>query len=115
MAAESSAGRTHQLFCCARCLQMLGAQIDGPEQREFNGLQVDLWPRISWSPSFAISFADLKVQPSPVLPLHYCLGVYLSDSLFLPVITSRGHTLKHDLSCTPCQIHGAIHFIESIV
>lgn len=42
---------------------MLGAQIDGPEKSEFNGLQVDLWPRISWSPSFAICFADLEVPP----------------------------------------------------
>ena len=46
---------------------MLGAQIDGPEQREFNGLQVDLWPRISWSPSFAICFADLEVPGFPFL------------------------------------------------
>ncbi|CAL5221642.1 g3868 [Coccomyxa viridis] len=45
-----------------RCLQMLGAQIDGPEQREFNGLQVDLWPRISWTPFFAVSFADLEAK-----------------------------------------------------
>ena len=50
---------------CARCLQMLGAHIDGPEQREFNGLQVDLWPRVSWSPSFAICFADLEVPGIP--------------------------------------------------
>ncbi len=48
---------------------MLGAQIDGPEQREFNGLQVDLWPRISWSPFFAVSFADLEV---PALPRFAC-------------------------------------------
>lgn len=46
---------------CARCLQMLGAHIEGPEQREFNGLRVDLWPRVSWSPSFAMTFADLEV------------------------------------------------------
>ena len=48
---------------------MLGAQIDGPEQREFNGLQVDLWPRISWTPFFAVSFADLEV---PALPCSAC-------------------------------------------
>ena len=48
---------------------MLGAQIDGPEQREFNGLKVDLWPRISWSPLFAISFAELEV---PALPHTAC-------------------------------------------
>lgn len=43
---------------------MLGAEIEGPEPREFNGLQVDLWPRVSWSPFFALTFADLEVSPS---------------------------------------------------
>ena len=41
---------------------MLGAQIGGPEQREFNGLQVEMWPRVSWSPAFALTFADLEVS-----------------------------------------------------
>ena len=41
---------------------MLGAQIGGPQQREFNGLQVEMWPRVSWSPSFALTFADLEVS-----------------------------------------------------
>jgi hypothetical protein len=40
---------------------MLGASVEGPEQREFNGLQVDLWPRVSWSPFFALTFSDLEV------------------------------------------------------
>ncbi|CAL8468610.1 g8150 [Coccomyxa elongata] len=46
---------------CA-ALRMAGATIEGPEQREFNGLTVDLWPRVSWSPFFAITFADLEAK-----------------------------------------------------
>ncbi|BDA43416.1 UDP-sugar pyrophosphorylase [Coccomyxa sp. Obi] len=46
---------------CA-ALRMAGASIEGPEQREFNGLTVDLWPRVSWSPFFALTFADLEAK-----------------------------------------------------
>ena len=47
---------------------MLGASVEGPEQREFNGLSVELWPRVSWSPLFALTFADLEARPLPALP-----------------------------------------------
>lgn len=43
-----------------RTLQMLGATIEGPESRSFNGLDVQLWPRVSWSPLFALTIADLQ-------------------------------------------------------
>lgn len=43
-----------------------------PQSKTFNELDVELWPRVSWSPSFAITFADLKVctpvQSLPGLP-----------------------------------------------
>lgn len=51
----------------------MGAQIDGPEEREFNGLPVDLWPRVSWSPSFAMTFADLEVSGQYCF-LRTCFG-----------------------------------------
>lgn len=61
----------------ARCLQMLGVHIEGPEQREFNGLKVDLWPRVSWSPSFAITFADLEVQDHAFLLLSWLIRRFI--------------------------------------
>lgn len=54
---------------CA-ALRMAGATIEGPEQRGFNGLTVDLWPRVSWSPFFAITFADLEVRLACFHNLH---------------------------------------------
>ena len=71
---------------------MLGAQIDGPEKSEFNGLDVDLWPRISWSPSFAICFADLEVPP---LSRSAC-------SVCWPLL--RAHS-KHASPYTPCHAY----------
>ena len=46
-----------------RTLQQLGATIGAPTPREFNGLHLDLWPRVSWSPLFALTFNDMEVQP----------------------------------------------------
>ena len=43
---------------------MLGADIPSPESVEFNGLQVDLWPRIAWSPLWALTFSHIQVPPS---------------------------------------------------
>lgn len=49
------------LLC--RALRMLGADIAEPEQRSFNGLDMQLWPRVTWSPLFVLTFADLKANP----------------------------------------------------
>ena len=51
----------HENDLC-RALRYLGATIDGPTKQEFNELKVDVWPRVSWSPSFALTFNDLKVK-----------------------------------------------------
>lgn len=44
-----------------RMLQTLGARIEEPsEELEYNGIKgLKLWPRITWSPSFALTFDDL--------------------------------------------------------
>ena len=64
---QGPAAQSLQLTCSAfsvgRALQMLGASVEGPEQRELNGLPVELWPRVSWSPLFALTFADLEASP----------------------------------------------------
>jgi hypothetical protein len=64
----------------ARCLHMLGAHVEGPKQCEFNGLKVDLWPRVSWSPSFAITFADLEVQDHAFSILSWLIHSFMSGT-----------------------------------
>ena len=49
-------------MCKRRALQMLGADVAAPTKAVFNGLHVDLWPRVTWSPLFATTFDDLKVR-----------------------------------------------------
>ena len=46
-----------------RTLQQLGANVAGPTPREFNGLQIGLWPRVSWSPLFALTWDDVEARP----------------------------------------------------
>ncbi len=41
---------------------MLGVHVEGPQQATFNGLHLDLYPRVTWSPSFAMTVDDLKVH-----------------------------------------------------
>ena len=40
---------------------MLGAQVDGPQPATFNDLDLDFFPRVVWSPFFAITTDDLQV------------------------------------------------------
>jgi len=55
----------------ARALQMLGVHVGGPRQATFNGLHLDFYPRVTWSPSFAMTVDDLKVQTYwGLLPSH---------------------------------------------
>ena len=59
---------------------MLGAQIDGPQQATFNGLHLDFYPRVTWSPFFAMTIDDLKVlDKSPGL---YLISVHQVASNF---------------------------------
>ncbi len=50
---------------------MLGVHVEGPQQATFNGLHLDLYPRVTWSPSFAMTVEDLKVHTDwGLLRLH---------------------------------------------
>lgn len=41
------------------CREQAGAQIEDPQQEVFNGQKVDVWPRVIWSPRWALTFADV--------------------------------------------------------
>lgn len=41
-------------------LAAIGAQIPSPKKAKFNGLDVDMWPRVSWSPLLAMGVEDLR-------------------------------------------------------
>ena len=34
--------------------------MDDPVQDIFNGQEVDVWPRIAWSPKWGLTFSDIK-------------------------------------------------------
>eukprot|EP01018_Ginkgo_biloba_P019980 Gb_41797 [translate_table: standard] len=41
-------------------LKKVGAKIEDPKMEIFNGQEVEVWPRIVWSPKWAMTFADVK-------------------------------------------------------
>lgn len=62
---------------------MLGAHVAAPTKVTFNGLRVDLWPRVTWSPLFALTFDDLKVSWCCADPSILSLDAYLAANLCL--------------------------------
>lgn len=45
-------------------LEILGARVDHPETNvSYNGIKdLQLWPRVVWVPSFALTFGDLEAK-----------------------------------------------------
>ena len=64
---------------------MVGAEVAGPSAAEFNGLQVERWPLVSWSPSFAQARSShgggfRAVQDSHAKPVHpAALGAFCRE------------------------------------
>jgi UDP-sugar pyrophosphorylase len=42
------------------CNIQAGAEIEGPKLQTFNGQEVEVWPRVVWSPKWALTFSDVK-------------------------------------------------------
>ncbi|GAB4862109.1 hypothetical protein Ancab_037361 [Ancistrocladus abbreviatus] len=43
-------------------LRKVGVQVDDPQQGVFNGQEVEVWPRITWKPKWALTFSDVKAK-----------------------------------------------------
>ena len=44
-------------------LQLLGAEVEGPTTAEFNGIRgLEMWPRVAWSPLWALTLDDLETK-----------------------------------------------------
>ncbi|CAI0393300.1 unnamed protein product [Linum tenue] len=41
-------------------LRNAGVQVEDPVQQEFNGQEVEVWPRVVWKPKWGLTFADVK-------------------------------------------------------
>lgn len=88
-----------------------------PEQRTFSEQEVQLWPRVSWSPSFAITFSDLKAS-LPAAPCFQraarpprkttCPALPLYKSLELEVCRRRKKGAFHAVSTREAQDRKAV-------
>ncbi|KAK1555712.1 hypothetical protein Q3G72_030346 [Acer saccharum] len=41
-------------------LKKAGVQVDDPVQQVFNGQEVEVWPRIAWTPKWGLTFSEIK-------------------------------------------------------
>lgn len=41
-----------------------GVQVANPVQHVFNGQEVEVWPRITWKPKWAVTFKEVKNKVS---------------------------------------------------
>eukprot|EP00252_Welwitschia_mirabilis_P014024 TRINITY_DN31047_c0_g1_i1.p1 TRINITY_DN31047_c0_g1~~TRINITY_DN31047_c0_g1_i1.p1 ORF type:complete len:631 (+),score=128.57 TRINITY_DN31047_c0_g1_i1:247-2139(+) len=44
----------------SKILKEVGVKIEDPKVEIFNGQEVEVWPRIVWSPKWALTFSDVK-------------------------------------------------------
>ncbi|CAK9160369.1 unnamed protein product [Ilex paraguariensis] len=45
-------------------LRKAGVKVDDPVKQVFNGQEVEVWPRITWKPKWAITFTEVKSKVS---------------------------------------------------
>ncbi|CAI0610609.1 unnamed protein product [Linum tenue] len=41
-------------------LRKAGVQVEDPVKQEFNGQEVEVWPRVVWKPKWGLTYADVK-------------------------------------------------------
>lgn len=77
-------GETDLFAANSNILKMLGAEVGGPEKRTFNGIEVDVYPRVVWASSWARTLAEarqhvgkVKISASSTLLLEG--NVHLED------------------------------------
>ena len=71
---------------------MVGAEVAGPTPAEFNGLQVERWPLVSWSPSFAQARCFWNAADSQGITMQSqhataAVGAFANDTLSAPSLT----------------------------
>lgn len=90
------------ITCFYRALQMLGVHVGGPRQATFNGLHLDLYPRVTWSPLFAMTIDDIKV----------CINLHCA-ALALPCCATSFTRLRTRHANIVAHLHGPIIASES--
>ncbi|KAL1833704.1 hypothetical protein ACET3Z_003355 [Daucus carota] len=45
-------------------LRKAGVKVDDPVSQVFNGQEVEVWPRVTWKPDWALTFAEIKNKVS---------------------------------------------------
>eukprot|EP01025_Chloroclados_australasicus_P016145 TRINITY_DN1797_c0_g1_i1.p1 TRINITY_DN1797_c0_g1~~TRINITY_DN1797_c0_g1_i1.p1 ORF type:complete len:618 (+),score=92.59 TRINITY_DN1797_c0_g1_i1:128-1981(+) len=83
----------------AEALKMGGAKIGGPVKRTFNGVELDLYPQIVFSPAFVNDFLDLEAKVN-------CKGLDISNNSTLIINGS-------DIQIKSLKLDGAL-IIEAV-
>nr|GEW74623.1 UDP-sugar pyrophosphorylase [Tanacetum cinerariifolium] len=61
---SATSGETAVYRSNSMILRKAGVKIDDPVTQVFNGQEVEVWPRIVWSPNWAVTFVDVKRKVS---------------------------------------------------
>ena len=56
---SATTSEMHVYRCNCKMLRKLGANIPPPEERVFNSIATQVWPRVLWTPTFAATFREL--------------------------------------------------------
>lgn len=80
-------------------LRMLGASVADPQPVEFLGIKgLELWPRVAWSPLFALTFDDLQARALLTCAHKLCGCTYTFAFCLL-----QGAFMVSDLPLTTCR------------
>ncbi|XP_059631736.1 UDP-sugar pyrophosphorylase-like [Cornus florida] len=61
---SATSGETAIYRANSLILRKVGVKVDDPVHHVFNGQEVEVWPRITWKPKWAITFSDVRNKVS---------------------------------------------------
>ncbi|XP_039120269.1 UDP-sugar pyrophosphorylase [Dioscorea cayenensis subsp. rotundata] len=90
-------------------MKKAGVEIADPVVDEFNAQEVEVWPRITWSPKWAITFADVKKKVNEKCSVSQRSTMIIKgQNIVLDNLSLDGTLIVHAIDEAEVQVSGCV-------
>lgn len=95
----------------ANCLilRKAGVKVADPATAVFNGQEVEIWPRITWKPTWALTFSDVQKKVKGVCSFSERSTMVLNGpNIYLQGLSLDGTLIIHAVNEAEVQVSGSV-------
>ncbi|XXG40701.1 hypothetical protein AAC387_Pa01g1351 [Persea americana] len=90
-------------------LRKAGAQIPDPVVQVFNGQEVEVWPRITWKPKWALIFSDVKTKVNSGCSISQQSSMIINgQNVFLQDLSLDGALVINSVDEAKVKVSGCV-------